>query len=39
MKKFVKRVEYMEESFLVTGTREKVMKKIRRSSTGYAWER
>ncbi len=32
MKKFVKMIGYMEESFLVTVTWEKVMKKIRKSA-------
>jgi hypothetical protein len=32
MKKFVKMIGYMEESFLITGTWEKVKKKIKRSA-------
>ncbi|KQC04008.1 MAG: hypothetical protein APR53_04160 [Methanoculleus sp. SDB] len=36
MKKFEKMIGYMEESFLVTGTWEKVQKKIRRSAEVHA---
>jgi len=32
MKKFVKMIGYMEESFLITGTWGKVRKKIRKSA-------
>ncbi|MDD1717693.1 MAG: DUF169 domain-containing protein [Methanoregulaceae archaeon] len=36
MKKFAKMIGYMEESFLITGTWEKVKKKIRRSAEIYS---